>query len=109
MYNQYMPRDGPYSPIEPEDAEQPSGKRPSASSHHADGTAFLGAAADGISEALEKLFRQFSFENFDLGDILLILIVLFLFLEGDNLDIVIALGLMLLFGLMEGDHDAEEA
>lgn len=45
------------------------------------------------------ILKQYSLNELDTGDILLMLIILFLFLEGDNLDVVITLGLMFLFGL----------
>ena len=45
--------------------------------------------------------------DFDTGDILLVLIILFLYLEdGDNLELVITLGLLLLLGLE--DEKAQE-
>ena len=60
-------------------------------------------ALSGLAGSLSGLLRSFGkqgiFSRFDTGDILLVLIVLFLFLEGDNLELVITLGLMLLFGL----------
>ena len=38
-------------------------------------------------------------ENIDSGDLLLLLIMLYLLVEGDDLELVIALGLVLLMGL----------
>ena len=55
------------------------------------------------SKLLGNIIKQFSIEKLDAGDILLILIIFFLFIEGDNLDMVITLGLMLLFTLNESD------
>ena len=40
--------------------------------------------------------KNFSLDRFDTGDILLVLIILFLLVEGDDLELVITLGLMLL-------------
>jgi hypothetical protein len=37
-------------------------------------------------------------DNIDSGDLLLLLIILFLLVEGDDLELVIALGLVLLMG-----------
>ena len=45
-------------------------------------------------------------EDIDPGDILLLLIILFLLVEGDDLELVIALGLVLLMGL--GDREGED-
>ncbi len=57
---------------------------------------------DGIGQTVDSLLRSFHLENIDTGDILLALIVLFLILEdGDNLDLIITLGLMILFSLGE--------
>lgn len=57
---------------------------------------------DGIGQAVNSLLKTLHLENIDTGDILLALIVLFLILEdGDNLDLIITLGLMILFSLGE--------
>ena len=48
------------------------------------------------------ILKSLHLEDLDSGDILLLLIVLLLFLEGDNMDLVITLGLMLLLGMGEG-------
>ncbi len=50
--------------------------------------------------SLTGILQRFHLEELDSGDILLGLIILFLLLEdGDNLDLVITLGLMILFSL----------
>ena len=60
----------------------------------------LGEVTGGLSQLLDGVLKHFSLENFDTGDILLVLIILFLYLEsGDNLELVITLGLLLLLGL----------
>ena len=64
----------------------------------------VGEITGGLSQLLEGVRKHFSLENFDTGDILLVLIILFLYLEGDNLELVITLGLMLLLGL--GDDES---
>ncbi|HPE16357.1 MAG TPA: hypothetical protein PK597_05325 [Oscillospiraceae bacterium] len=53
----------------------------------------------GISGLLKKL----KLDDIDTGDVLLLLILLFVFLEGDNLELVVALGLLLLMGLKDKD------
>lgn len=58
-----------------------------------------GEIAGGLGDLLGGLLQGFSAEDLDSGDLLLTLIILFLFLEGDNLEIVITLALMLLLGL----------
>ena len=59
-----------------------------------------GEVARGLGQLLDGVKQHFSLEKFDTGDILLVLIILFLYLEdGDNLELVITLGLLLLLGL----------
>lgn len=48
---------------------------------------------------LAGLLKGLKLEELDTGDILLLLILLFLFLEGDDLELIITLGLLLLLGL----------
>ena len=45
--------------------------------------------------------KALGLEELDTGDVLLLLIVLYLLAEGDDLDLVIALGLVLIMGLGE--------
>ena len=80
-------------------APRPAG--PSASKND-----LIGEITGALGQLLEGVRKHFSLENFDTGDILLVLIILFLYLEGDNLELVITLGLMLLLGL--GDDGPEE-
>ena len=87
-----QPRPGQNRP-----APRPGGPPPSKND-------LVGEITGGLSQLLEGLRKHFSLENFDTGDILLVLIILFLYLEGDNLELVITLGLMLLLGL--GDDEA---
>ena len=47
------------------------------------------------------ILKALHLEELDSGDILLLLIILFVFLEGDNIELVITLGLMILMGLGE--------
>ncbi len=59
----------------------------------------LGELTGSLSQLLGGLRKHFSLESLDTGDILLVLIILLLYLDGDNLELVITLGLMLLLGL----------
>ena len=52
-----------------------------------------------LSGGLGGILKKLKLDNWDSGDILLLLIVLFLLLEGDNLELAIALGLVLIMGL----------
>ena len=83
-------------------APRPAGPSPSKND-------LVGEVTGGLSQLLRVVFKHFSLENFDTGDILLVLIILFLYLEGDNLELVITLGLMLLLGLGDdGPHPSGE-
>lgn len=97
MYSQYM--NGEFQPVTREHhTPQKATNRPNNphSKPHGD---LLSEVTGGLSQMLGGVARQFSLNDIDTGDILLILIILFLFLEGDNLEVVITLGLMLLLGL----------
>ena len=71
MYNPYLPQDG----LSPE-----------------------GSATEERKGALSALLKSLKLEELDAGDVLLLLILLFLFLDDreDNLELLITLGLMLL-------------
>ena len=72
-----------------------------------DGLTSLFSGKDGLTSlfsgkeggGLSSLLKALHLENVDTGDILLLLIILFLLVEGDDLELVIALGLVLLMGL----------
>ena len=65
---------------------------------------------EGIIGGLSGLLKQVHLDRPDSGDILLVLILIFLFLEGeDNTELLIALGLMLVFGLFGlGDRSGDQ-
>ena len=60
---------------------------------------------EGGSGGLGGLLKALKLEDLDSGDLLLLLIVLLLLWEGDDLELVIALGLVLILGLV--DKEAE--
>lgn len=96
------PGQGPYRPSSPRPQHRPPEPIRSKNDLLKDVTGGLGQLLDGV-------MKHFSLKNFDTGDILLVLIILFLYLEdGDNLELVITLGLLLLLGL-DGDKGKEEA
>ena len=97
MYSQYM--DGAFALLEQDRKapQGPPGDRPPQGAPRPPGD-LLGDVTGGLSKLLGGVLKQFSVEDFDTGDILLVLIILLLFLEGDNLEVVITLGLMLLLG-----------
>jgi hypothetical protein len=97
MFSQYM--DGMFTPL----SEPPQQKaKPLTSDKKTQNplksNALLGELSDTISQLVGGIGKHFSLSQLDTGDILLVLIILFLFLEGDNLELVITLGLMLLLG-----------
>ena len=95
MYNRYMY--GSFAPVLPSPSSE---ERDTASKPSAKQPAKKGAQA-GLSALLGSLNLQKLVKRFDAGDILLMLIILFLCYEGDNLELVITLGLILLIGLEE--------
>lgn len=112
MYNRYIPNNVSYERIPDHDSAPRSGaqffrqetRRPPPPSSTKGGTPL-----EGIVGKLGGLLKHFHLENLDNGDILLILILVFLFLESDdNLELVITLVLLLLFGLFGNDEKMED-
>lgn len=64
---------------------------------------FLGGEAKNAGIA--GILKGIGLDDLDSGDLLLLLILLLIFLEGDHTELVITLGLMLLLG---GDEDQKE-
>lgn len=109
MYNRYIPDNAGYAPVAPppeRPCSNPPG-RPGLGGALGSVTRGLGSGLGGVKEGLSGLLKGAHLEDLDVGDILLALIVLFVILEdGDNLDLVITLGLMILFSL--GEKEEEE-
>ena len=98
MYNRYIPNGASYTRIleedgPPADREEPVRPSPVLSEGERE------EAPEEKSGALAGLLKTLKLDELDTGDILLLLIMLFLFLEGDDLELVITLGLMLLLSL----------
>ena len=109
LYNRYIPNDSQYEPIrEPHRNSGPFYPPKNAQSPPPPPT--KGAnPLDGIVGGLSGLLKHFHLEKLDSGDILLVLILIFLFLErDDNLELVITLGLLLVFGLFGNNENAED-
>ena len=102
MYNRYISQEASYGPI-------PSGHEPPPRSGNRLGGLLGGllhgegeGVGDKVHQTLSSLLQSVGLKELDTGDILLALIVLFLILEdGDDLELLIALGLMLVFHLGE--------
>ena len=107
MYNRYIPQDScSWVPTDRTQHSQPQGtgreNRGVVLPPFLSGEGLSGLFSRGNGEgALNRVLRTLHLEDLDTGDILLLLIVLYLFAEGDDLDLVIALGLVLIMGLGE--------
>ena len=97
MYNRYIPRSGGYERVAVEESQD----RYSGSEHHQDRRPppAGGPAGGGHGAWLTGLLKSLGLEELDRGDILLLLILLLLLTDCDDLEPVITLGLLLLFGL----------
>mgnify|MGYP005764444563 CR=1 FL=1 len=97
MYNRYIPHSGGYERVVMEDG-QPQG---AGGEHHQDRRPAppRGAGGGGRGGWRPRRLLSPGLENLDRGDILLMLILLLLLTDGDDLEPVITLGLLLLFGL----------
>lgn len=118
MYNRYIPDDTAYTragaeqPFRPDRSRQGPGERPRGSAFRLpdflSGREGLGALFSGGEKGgLSALWKAFHLDDIDSGDVLLLLIVLYLLVEGDDLDLVIALGLVLIMGLGDGKEDGD--
>ena len=98
MYNRYIPTGAVYVPVE---QEKPAPKPDSSQVIKA----LFGAVENGKeserkkSTGLAGILKLLKLEELDTGDVLLLLIMLFLFLEGDDMELVITLGLILILSL----------
>ena len=111
MYNRYIPKDAAYTRVEeePPKAEKLSEPRPGQSRGNSFQLPRFLTGKDGLlsgSGGISSLLKSLKLDNIDKGDVLLLLIILFLLAEGDDLELVIALGLVLLMGL--GDQKEPE-
>ena len=105
MYNRYIPKDTSYTPV----SGGGEGGRPRPGAGR-EGSALFSRLLPGerglsgllAGEGAGRLLKAAGLSSVDKGDVLLLLIILFLLAEGDDLDLVIALGLVLLTGLREG-------
>lgn len=97
-------RHGPSRPNQPSPGQRRPVSQPGAAQKSKND--LVGEITGGLGQLLDGVLKHFSLKDFDTGDILLVLIILFLYLEGDNLELVITLGLLLLLGL--GGDEAQE-
>lgn len=106
MYNRYIPQDMSYTPVEETTSARPGPRRPPFRFQELlrgkDGLSGLFGNREG--GGLSGLLKSLHLENIDSGDVLLLLIMLYLLVEGDDLELVIALGLVLLMGLGDSEE-----
>lgn len=111
MYNRYIPDGAVYTRVPMEDdpprrreqaAPQPRPEpreRPhSPQQPPRPGQSLLGLP-EGVQSSLKGLISSLGLEKLDSGDLLLFLILLLLLKEGDDLEMILALGLTLLMSL----------
>lgn len=110
MYNRYIPQNTNYAPVS---SPSPAPRRAAADATGGGNGGLSGmlrgilqraksGEGSGVSHALSSALKTVGLKELDTGDILLALIVLLLILEdGDDLDVLITLGLMILLNLGE--------
>ncbi len=81
MYNRYIPEGSQYTPVEPERHTSQSGQGP-----------------DRGKKAAGELMKRLRLEKLDSGDLLLLLIVLLLWKDSEDPDLLLALGGAILLG-----------
>ena len=100
MYNRYIPNGASYIRIPEEDAPPPE-PVPEPAPPPGPAPPETAPAGDKAGGLLSGLLKGLKLEKLDAGDLLLLLILLFLVLEGDDLEMVITLALIFLLGLDE--------
>lgn len=95
MYNRYIPHAGGYERVTVEEDRDRGGEHRQDRRPPPTG----GPAGGGHGAWLTGLLKSLGLEELDRGDILLLLILLLLLTDGDDLEPVITLGLLLLFSL----------
>ena len=78
MYNRYIPEGSPYTPVDPPEKEERPRERGKLS--------------------LESLLKRLPIDKLDTGDLLLALIVLLLWKDSEDTDLLLAFGAAMLMG-----------
>jgi len=96
MYNRYIPQDG-FQPVE---QAAPGPERQSGRGGDSPLQKLLeGLGGSKNAGGLSGIFKSLKLDSLDRGDILLLLIILYLFWESDDTELLITLGLLFLMGL----------
>lgn len=100
MYNRYIPEDMSYEQIQEPVSSPPPQSRPVSGRRPAQRPLPL---PDFLTkgEGLSGLLKGLRLDKLDSGDILLLLIALYLLVEGDDPELAIALGVTVFLGLGE--------
>ena len=107
VYNRYIPRDVSYTPVEKESRPGPRRSAFRLPDFLGGKEGLSGLLGEREGSGLSGLLKSLHLDRIDSGDVLLLLIMLYLLVEGDELGLVIALGLVLLMGL--GDDEERDA
>lgn len=111
MYNRYIPDGASYTRVAPDEGGRTarSGGSPQAPRRPGpqERKTPSGDPLERVSGFLSGLLQKLTPGGLDTGDILLLLIILFLLTEGDDLDIVITLGLLFFMGLGDDKTEAD--
>ena len=119
MYNRYIPGTDGYTRVAVDDGPKGGGRQEHSQRSPRQTTASRdrrrGAAGrlpflsgEDKNAGIAGILKALHLEDLDSGDLLLLLIILFLFLEGDDLEPVITLGLMLLLSLGDEKQNQKE-
>ena len=92
MYNRYMPQE-PFQPVGPEGNSAPQGGLKGLLG------GLLGGRGGGGLPKPDGILKALHLDGLEKGDILLILILVYLYIESDDEDWLIILGLVVLMGL----------
>lgn len=98
MYNRYISNNAVYSRVT-EEKEQERLNAPVQTELPFSDKTNPDELEEKKSGGLASILKILKLEELDTGDILLLLIMLFLFLEGDDMELVITLGLILILSL----------
>ena len=102
MYNRYIPQDLSYTWAEETERSGPA--KPSGGLWHILGSLGRKEDTEGEQGLLSGILSHIHLEKLDTGDYLILAVAALLFVEGEDVDLAIALALVFLLGFGETDH-----
>lgn len=90
------PRQAPPPPPEPEARSSGSGQRGPLPFLSSQSSAGLGGITDGLTSFLRHILDQLHLDHVDTGDLLLLVLLFFLFREDADEELLVSLGLLLI-------------